>query len=296
VTLLAATLAAVFAYLAMGYLVGAAPQLRWRVRPHEEAMSSAQLWLVQAGLDVSPLTFRLWSIGVSAATFLLGLAITGTVWVAVPPAVALGFLPRWFYGRRRLLRLGEVQEAWPDGLRHLVASVRAGMSLPAALDELARSGPDGLREAFARYPTLTRMFGVRPALEVVRDELADPTTDRVVEVLLLAHERGGPLVPEILHDLAEATTEDLRTIEEIRTNSLEQRLNARIVFVIPWLVLVLLTARPSLYREFYQSPAGFLVVALAAALSLTGSWLVARFGRDPVEERVFGGKARQVGL
>lgn len=293
-TLLIALLAAVFVYFLVGYIVGAAPQLQ--LRRDEAELSGAQVWLIQAGLDISPTMFRFWSLMVGVVTFVVGLAITGTVWVAAPPAVAAMFLPKWFYGRRRIKRLGEVQEAWPDGLRHLVASIRSGMSLPMALDELAATGPDGLRQAFARYPTLAKVLGVRPALEVVRDELADPTTDRIVEVLLLAHERGGPMVPDILRDLAEATTQDLRTAEEIRTNALEQRLNARIVFVIPWFVLVLLTARQGLYREFYQSPAGFIVVALAAILSVVGSLLVARLGREEVEERVFGGSARGVQL
>ncbi len=36
-----------------------------------------------------------------------------------------------------------------------------------------------------------------PALELVKEELADPTSDRVIEVLLLAHERGGPIVRHI---------------------------------------------------------------------------------------------------
>jgi tight adherence protein B len=140
------------------------------------------------------------------------------------------------------------------------------------------------------------VFGVRAALEIVRDELADPTTDRVVEVLILANERGGALVPDILQDLAEATTQDIRTLEEIRTNSLEQRLNARIVFAVPWLVLVVLTARPSSYRDFYQTPAGLIVVAVAAILSGVGSWWVARLGREPDEQRVFGGSSPEVRL
>lgn len=291
-TLLIALLTAVFAYFLVGYMVGAAPQLRFQGEDRE--LSDAQVWLIQAGLDITPTMFRLWSFVLGVTTFIIGTAITGAFWVAIPPAIAAMFLPKWFYGRRRIKRLGEVQEAWPDGLRHLVASIRSGMSLPMALEELAATGPDGLRQAFARYPTLARVFGVRPALEVIRDELADPTTDRIVEVLLLAYERGGPMVPNILRDLAEATTQDLRTAEEIRTNALEQRLNARIVFVIPWFVLILLTARQGLYREFYQSPAGFLVVALAAVLSLAGSLLVARLGREEVEERVFGGSTRGV--
>ena len=108
-------------------------------------------------------------------------------------------------------------------------------------------------------------------------------------MLVLANDRGGSLVPEILRDLAEATTQDIRTLEEVRTNSLEQRLNARIVFAVPWLILVLLTARPSQYRDFYQSPAGLAVVVVAGVLSVVGSLWVARLSREPVEERVFGG-------
>jgi tight adherence protein B len=291
--MLAALAGGVFAYLAVGYLVGTAPRLELR-RRDDGRLSQRQVWLIQAGLDITPARFQFWTLVVGLLGFLAGYGLTGTIWVAIPPAVALAFFPRWFFGRRRVRRLSEVQEAWPDGLRHLVASVRSGMSLPVALDELSQTGPDGLREAFARYPTLASVFGVQTALEIVRDELADPTTDRVIEVLVLAHERGGPLVPDILHDLAEATTQDIRTLEEVRTNSLEQRLNARIVFAVPWLVLVVLTIGEGPYRDFYRSGGGFVVVLVAGLLSLLGAWWVARLSRDPVEERVFGAASSEV--
>jgi tight adherence protein B len=293
VTLLAALMGGLFAYLAAGYLVGTVPRIDLS-RREGPRLSPRQIWLIQAGLDITPAKFHFWTALVGMLGFLAGYGLTGTVWVAIPPGIALAFFPRWFFGRRRVRRLAEVQEAWPDGLRHLVASVRSGMSLPMALEELARTGPDGLRAAFVRYPVLARLFGVRPALEIVRDELADPTTDRVIEVLVLANERGGSLVPEILHDLAEATTQDIRTLEEVRTNSLEQRLNARIVFAVPWFVLVVLTIGDGPYRDFYRSAGGFVVVFVAAVLSLLGAWWVARLGREPVEERVFGGGSAEV--
>lgn len=285
---LAALAAGVFVYLAAGYLTGNPPQFTWRLSDDEDSVSDGQLWLQQAGIRTTPVRFWAVSASVAFVAFLIGLSVTGAPWVALPPAAGVFGLPRWYFARKRVQRLSEVQEAWPDGLRHLMASVRTGMSMPVALEELARTGPDALREAFARYPTLARVFGVRPALESIRDDLADPTTDRVVEVLVLAYERGGPFVTEILQELAEATTQDVRTLEEIRTNSLEQRINARIVFAVPWFVLLLMTSRQGLYRDFYQSSAGFLVVVVAAVLSLAGSFIVMRLSRDHVEERVFG--------
>ncbi|MDQ3700003.1 MAG: hypothetical protein M3442_03670 [Chloroflexota bacterium] len=108
-------------------------------------------------------------------------------------------------------------------------------------------------------------------------------------MLILAHERGGRIVSEVLRDLADATVQDIRTSEEIATSGLEQRINGRAVFVLPWTVLLLLTARPGDFRTFYRSPGGLLVVAVAAALSMLGVWLLGRLGREPLEERVFGG-------
>ena len=100
------------------------------------------------------------------------------------------------------------------------------------------------------------MLGTGPALEIVKEELADPTSDRVLEVLILAHERGGAIVRTILEDLVDATTKDLKLLDELETEGLEMRINARAVVVLPWLVLVALTARPGAFRDFYQSGGG----------------------------------------
>lgn len=286
--LLAALLAALFAYLAVGYITGYAPNFRWRTTNRAGEMSKRQLWLIQAGLNVSPARF--WFVSAVLGLIALGLTsgISQTFWVAMPPAIVATFMPYWFYERRRLQRLSAVKSAWPDGLRHLVGAVRSGMSLPLALDDLSANGPPAIQEALERYPTLARVFGVPAALEAVRDELADPTTDRVVEVLLVAHERGGAIVPEILSDLGDTTTRDLRTLEEIKSESLEQRLSARIVFAVPWFVLLMMTAREGPYREFYRTGGGTIVIIVGAILSLLGWWIVSRLGRQPAEERVFG--------
>ena len=126
-----------------------------------------------------------------------------------------------------------------------------------------------------------------PRLEMIKSDLADPTSDRVIEVLILAYERGGTVVPEILSDLADATTKDLWTLEEIRTDALEQKINSRIVFILPWLVLVAMTARAGPFREFYVSPMGVLVAVIGGVMSLVGVVIASRLGAQPAEPRVF---------
>lgn len=280
-------LTGVFVFLLVGAITGNLPRFD-RPRTPRPSVSSQQTWLTQAGVDLTPRQFWAASIGVGALSFLIFMPVTGVALVALMPAVVMAVFPRAYFGRRRAQRLAAVQAAWPDGIRDLVASISSGMSLPKAVDALSQSGPLPLRDAFASYPLLTRTLGVVPALEVIKEELADPTSDRVIEVLILAYERGGAIVPRILQDLAAATTRDLWALEEIRTEALEQKINARAVFALPWFVLVALTARTGMFREFYQSAGGALVILIGAAMSLLGILLVRRLSSDPEEPRVMG--------
>ena len=228
--------------LGAGALQGRMPRaLVWRGLLTQEARSDrGRVWLAQAGLRLSPVQFWTCSLGVGIAGLLAVWATTRTLLVALVPAVALTMLPRLYYGRRRADRLRSVQAAWPDGLRELLSCIASGQSLTQALEALALTGPPALRVAFARFPLLSRLLGTSAALEVVKEELADPTSDRVVEVLVLAHERGGRVVQGILEDLVVATSRDLKVREEVETEGLESRINARAVLVLPWLVLVAL--------------------------------------------------------
>lgn len=240
------------------------------------------------GLDVTPARFWAMVLAVAACTYLVVYALTELVVVSVVPALVVATLPRAYFMRQRSRRLALVQEAWPDGLRDLLSSVRSGSSLPSAIETLATFGPEPLRDAFQGFDVYSRSLGVVPALEMVKEDLADPTSDRIVEVLILAYERGGVVVPEILDDLAQATTRDLWTSEQVRTEALEQKINSRVVFVLPWIVLVAMTARSGAFREFYSSSAGLLVVAIGGIMSLVGVGVASRLGSQPPESRVFG--------
>lgn len=289
--MLAAFASGVVVYLVARLGAGHPVRPRRRSSPPSTRLSSAQVWLVQAGLQVTPQQF--WAVSglLGAAGFAGVWLLTGTPAVAVAPACMAFAAPRLHYGRQRARRLRAVAEAWPDGLRELVTALSAGMALPQALSGLASNGPEPLREAFGRFPLLVRVLGVAPALEIIKDELADPASDRVLEVLILAHERGGQAVLPVLRDLAEAAADDVHTGEEISTNALEQRLNARAVFALPWLVLMALVATPGHFRDFYQTGSGVLVVVVAGVASLAGAVLVGRLGREPVEPRVLAGGA-----
>jgi tight adherence protein B len=283
VTLLASALSAIVVGLALSHLFGQ--------RPATHLIQRSNL-RERFGLDVTRSQFWISSIGAGLAAFGVLFSVTGLVVVSVVPALVVAMLPKTYYTRKKQQRVAAVQEAWPDGLRDIVSSVRSGSSLQSALDDLGKFGPLPLRQVFGSFGVYSRSLGVVPALEMTRSDLADPTSDRVIEVLILAHERGGVVVPEILADLAVATTRDVWTLEQVRGEALEQKINSRVVFVLPWLVLVLMTMRSGAYREFYSTPIGIFVVVVCGLMSLIGMAVAGRIGSQPAEPRVFVGPRR----
>ncbi len=298
---LAALAVGVCCALAAGAALGALPRRSRKARRHNALAlrrARSEAWLQQAGVGLGPVRF--WG-GCAAAGLVavLGVtAMTGSVFVALVPGLAVASLPRAYFGRRRVTRMRAAQVAWPDGLRDLVASIASGHSLRQAVGNLATSGPPALRSAFSQFPQPARALGTGPALEVLREDLADPTSDRVLEVLILAHERGGAIVRDILEDLVDSTTRDLKLLDELETEGLEMRINAKAVIVLPWLVLVALTARAGAFRDFYQSGGGVLTLVVAGAFTAVGVVVLGRLGKDPIEERLFsnGGSAHIPGL
>ncbi|MEW6474324.1 MAG: hypothetical protein AB1679_18890 [Actinomycetota bacterium] len=294
--LLAGLCAAIFAYLLVGVLTGHAPRsLPHRLtsnprRTRARGRVPLSTWLDQAGASVSPAQFVGVSVGVAICAFIVVWAVSGAASVALVPAAVAGSLPRAWYARQRARVVQERVAAWPEALRDLVAHLEVPMALHGSLVELGHSGPEPLRPTWRRYATLTAALDARAALEALREQLADPVSDRIFEVLLVAHEQGASVAIDALRDLAASTTADLRLAEQIETAQLEHKIEARACVVLPFVVLVLLCSSSPPYREFYASPGGWLVIATGAVMSLGGTVIIDRLGRLPAEERVLAGR------
>lgn len=290
--LLGATLAGGAGFLLVAHLTGHGHDLGLRLSARRPKRGpSRAVWLRQAGVAVTPAQFRVASAGLGLVVLIIAWGLTASFFVAAVPAALAARVPRAYFARRRDKRLGELVSAWPDGIRHIVSNARAQGTVHRALLELARSGPEPLAEAFARYPSLARTAGPVRALEEIREDIADPTSDRVIEVLIVACEQGQVLALTILRDLAAMVTEDLKALEEIETAGLEPKINARIAFTIPWVVLVTLCLQAGPFRDFYRSAGGAVVVVVGAAMSLGGMAILRRLARQPMERRVLGAAA-----
>ncbi len=291
--LVAALCASVFVYLLVGLVVGIRPEWQRRRSPSTPTRGErAAVWLEQSSTDVAPAAF----LGVVAGSCLvasaLAIVITGVPALGVVAGIGGGFAPVVVVEQRRLGLVRARRAAWPDALRDLSTRLRSGVSLHVALVDLGRLGPAPLRDAFVRYEALSGALDQRVALETIRNELAEPVADRIIEVLLVAFDQGGRVVIDVLDDVAESTVADLHLTADVETAQLETKLEARGAAVLPFIVLGLLCLGSNGYRSFYATGVGSAVIVLGLAMSMLGVAVIGRLGRMETEPRsiVHGGR------
>jgi tight adherence protein B len=235
---------------------------------------------------------------VSVSGFVIVCAVLGTVTAFViqvvsgtpPVAVVFGLMGAWLpvaaVSARARRRQREFAEVWPEAVDNLSSAVRAGMSLPDALAALGVRGPVPLREAFDQFALdyqVTGRFG--ECLDRLKDRLADPVGDRVVEGLRIAREVGGGELGQLLRNLSGYLREDARTRSELESRQAWTVNGARLAVAAPWLVLLFMSFQSEVVHR-YASPSGVVVLATGAALCVVAYRLMMRIGRLPVERRI----------
>ncbi len=243
--------------------------------------------LGRAGLgQVSVTGFLLLCAGVGLVSGLVVQAVSRTAPVAAAFAGMGAYLPVAIVAGRARGRQRELAEVWPEAVDHLASAVRAGMSLPDALAALGTRGPVPLQDAFDQFALdyqVTGRFG--ESLDRLKDRLADPVGDRVVEGLRVAREVGGGELGRLLRNLSGYLRDEARTRSELESRQAWTVNGARLAVAAPWLVLLMMSFQPDVIGR-YASTTGAFVLAFGAGTSVAAYRLMMRLGRLPVERRI----------
>lgn len=227
--------------------------------------------------------------GAALAAFFSGLvtyAVSGALSVALCFAAMAAYAPLAFVRNRARRRRRTLRDVWPDAVDNITSAVRAGMALPEALAQLAHRGPAELRPAFASFGEDYRATGrFAPSLDALKERLADPVADRLIEALRLAREVGGSDLGGLLRTLSAFLREDARTRAELETRQTWTVNAARLSVAAPWAVLAILATRGGAI-EAYDSRVGVLVLVVGGAICAAAYRLMMRIGRLPEERRV----------
>lgn len=256
-------------------------------RVADPAARRAGQLLAEAGLrEVAPRSLAALCAGSGLVAAVVVLGLTRAVPIALVLGAMAGYLPVAVVRGRARRRQREFAEVWPEAVDDLASAVRAGMSLPDAVAALAVRGPEPLRpsfDAFALDYQVSGRFG--DCLDRLKDRLADPVGDRVVEGLRIAREVGGGELGRLLRNLSGYLRDDLRTRSELEARQSWAVNGARVAVAAPWVVLLVMSTQRSVI-ERYQTAAGAIVLVAGALLCVVAYRLMMRLGRLPVERRI----------
>ncbi|WDF32389.1 type II secretion system F family protein [Arthrobacter agilis] len=243
--------------------------------------------LLRAGVErVSSQGLVASCVAVGLFVLLLGIVLTGSPPIALCFALFGGFLPLTLVRWRAAKRAASLRELWPDAVDHLRSAIRAGLSLPEALVQLGYKGPVELRPAFRAFASDYRAGGrFDDALNRLKERLADPVADRIVEALRLTREVGGSDLGRLLGTLSEFLRDSARTRSELEARQSWTVNAARLAVAAPWFVLMLLATRPEAVRA-YSSAGGAMVLLGGLAVSVLCYRVMLRVGALPQDERV----------
>ncbi len=177
-------------------------------------------------------------------------------------------------------------DVWPDVVDDLASAIRAGMSLPAALTELAKSGPLVLRPVLGASLVSYHATGdFTGALMELKNEIKDPAADKFVAALVLAHEVGGADLGQVLKTLSEVLRADAKIRGEIVARQSWTINGAKLAVAAPWLTSLVLSTH-SEASTAYLSPGGIRILLFCLFTSVIAYATMMRISQLPKEIRV----------
>jgi tight adherence protein B len=255
--------------------------------PRRERSPVLRPLLARAGLpDVGAGGLVVVSAACGLVCFVAIQVLSRTAPVALAFAGIGAYLPFAVLRGRARRRQREFAEVWPEAVDNLASGIRAGLALPEALAGLAVRGPEPLRASFAAFALDYQASGrLADSLDRLKERLADPVGDRVVEALRVAREVGGGDLGRLLRSLSTFLREDARTRSELESRQAWTVNGARLAVSAPWLVLLMLSFQHDVISR-YATGAGVLVLSFGAVMCAAAYWLMVRIGRLPSERRI----------
>ncbi|CAN5186758.1 hypothetical protein BH09ACT10_BH09ACT10_14970 [soil metagenome] len=256
------------------------------VRSRSEPFAGLGRLARDAGVLISGVAVVALCVVLFAIAFVVIAGVSRSVPVASILAVFVSYVPIAVLRSRVKKRQAEMRVLWPEIVDNLASAIRAGLSLPEALQQIGERGPPAMRapfEAFARDYQATGRFN--ECLDALKTRLADPVGDRIIEALRIAREVGGGDLGRMLRSLSNFLRDDLRTRGELESRQSWTVSGARIAVAAPWIVIALMSLQPEVIATF-SSPTGVFILVAGAVACAVAYRLMMLLGELPGERRI----------
>lgn len=230
-----------------------------------------RLLLKQAGLEITPQKFYMFSAICGAAVGLVTLVAGANPLLALGAAVAGGLgLPRWYVSFKRKRRIAAFLEEFPNALDIIVRAVRSGLPFNDAIRMIAAEAREPVRTEFRRIVEAQHLGLSAPeATARMVESMPCPEANFFAIVIQIQSQSGGNL-SEALSNLARVLRNRKKMKARVQALSMEAKASAAIIGALPPLVafIVFLTSPDYIMPLFTTTTGNFLLLISAIWMGL----------------------------
>ncbi len=202
-------------------------------------------------------------------------AITGSVVVVGCFVVAAFVAPRWLVKHMQQRRLDQFEQQLPDGLLMITGALRAGASLPMALEAVATEARPPMAQEFELLLRELRL-GVDFSVALRNLEQRVPVGDlaMVTAGMALSREVGANLA-ETLDSIAKTIRAKLQMEGKIKSLTAQGKMQGLVMACLPgFLIGVLKFMEPEAMEPMFTTWYGWATVAVIVVADLIGYFFI----------------------
>ncbi|AUT72741.1 type II secretion system F family protein [Paraburkholderia hospita] len=207
-------------------------------------------------------------------------ALSGSVLVALASLPLVWFVPRQVLAWMRTRRIRMLERQLPDMLLMIAGALRAGASLPIALESGVQESAPPISQEFDLLLREIRLgIDLDIAMRNIEKRIPVPDFMMVTAAVTISREVGGNLA-EALESVARTLRDKLQMEGKIRALTSQGRMQGVVMTCLPlFLMMVLRAMEPVAMAPLFTTPIGWETLAVIAVMEFLGYQSIARIVR-----------------
>jgi tight adherence protein B len=191
--------------------------------------------------------------------------------IALPVGILAASLPLIYARQRKVKRLRQFEQQFPDALDMLNRALRAGLAMNGAIQIVADEAPDPVAQEFRVLFEENRLgLDLKDALKKLAGRVDSTELHLFVTAVILQRETGGNLA-EILERTAAIIRDRFRILGDVRTLTAQARMSGFILTVLPLVMAgVIMVVAPDYLKGLLADPIGRYLAVMAVVLQVIG--------------------------
>jgi tight adherence protein B len=206
---------------------------------------------------------------------LMILVIFDAPFYAVIALLIILFLPRLVLSHMDRKRRHQINEALPDSLAQIAGAMKAGSTLPSAIQIMVAETKGPISQEFGLVLKEQRMgMGLEDALDSMAERVQSEDMDLVVSAALIARDVGGNLA-EIFLALSQTLRRKIDMEGKIRALTAQGKLQGWVVGLLPFgIILGLMLVNPEGIRPIFSGLLGWIFLAIILVAEAIGGLMI----------------------